>query len=86
LESAQNLVPRLTGRDGQRRILQNPYRIDRQEDRKEEEMKKPARKLEVSRETLHNLALTAVSGGILTAPYTHCLCSVKVCHPRPALR
>jgi hypothetical protein len=49
-------------------------------------MKKLTRKLKVSRETLHNLALTAVSGGILTAPYTHCLCSVKVCHPGPGLR
>lgn len=60
----------------------SPYRIDR----KEEDVKKPSRKLKVSRETLHNLALTAVSGGILTAPYTRCLCSVKVCHQPPGLR
>lgn len=42
-------------------------------------MKKPPQKLKLSRETLHDLRLTAVSGGILTTPYTLCLCSVKVC-------
>jgi hypothetical protein len=49
-------------------------------------MKKPAQKLELSRETLHGLTLTAVSGGIFTTPYTRCLCSVKVCTGYPGLR
>lgn len=42
-------------------------------------MKKPAQKLKLSSETLHDLQLTAVPGGVLTAPYTHCQCSIKVC-------
>ena len=42
-------------------------------------MKKPPQKLQLSRETLHDLQLTPVSGGVYTTPYTHCLCSIKIC-------
>jgi hypothetical protein len=71
----------LTGAEWPTGLPHSFYRID-----KEEEMKKPAQKLKLNRETLHDLTLTAVSGGIFTTPYTHCLCSIKVCTKLPGMR